>query len=79
MTVEEIKNSLRNGPNDKGYYGDFGGRYAPEILMPNLIELEEAFELSFCSRSLNIRLREGASFGRYQSYGRQRKASELGR
>ena len=29
MTVEEIKNSLRNGPNDKGYYGDFGGRYAP--------------------------------------------------
>ena len=26
------------------YYGDFGGRYAPEILMPNLIELEEAFE-----------------------------------
>ena len=44
MTVEEIKNSLRNGPNDKGYYGDFGGRYAPEILMPNLIELEEAFE-----------------------------------
>ena len=44
MTAEEIKNSLRNGPNDKGYYGDFGGRYAPEILMPNLIELEEAFE-----------------------------------
>ena len=38
-----IKNSLKNGPNDKGYYGDFGSRYAPEILMPNLIELEKAF------------------------------------
>ena len=37
MTTEEIKNSLRSGPNENGYYGDFGGRYAPEILMPNLI------------------------------------------
>jgi tryptophan synthase beta chain len=37
------KNTLKNGPDDKGYYGDFGGRYAPEILMPNLIELEKSF------------------------------------
>ena len=31
------KNTLKNGPDEQGYYGDFGGRYAPEILMPNLI------------------------------------------
>ena len=37
------KNSLRNGPDAAGYYGEFGSRYAPEILMPNLIELEKAF------------------------------------
>ena len=37
------KNSLRNGPGTGGYYGEFGSRYAPEILMPNLIELEKAF------------------------------------
>ena len=37
------KNTLRNGPNAEGYYGEFGSRYAPEILMPNLIELEKAF------------------------------------
>ena len=37
------KNSLRNGPDSNGYYGEFGSRYAPEILMPNLIELEKAF------------------------------------
>ena len=37
------KNSLKNGPNEFGYYGEFGSRYAPEILMPNLIELEKAF------------------------------------
>ena len=37
------KNSLKNGPDEFGYYGEFGSRYAPEILMPNLIELEKAF------------------------------------
>mgnify|MGYP001258782654 FL=1 len=41
--TESIKNSLRQGPDEKGYYGEFGSRYAPEILMPNLIELEKAF------------------------------------
>lgn len=28
----------------KGYFGDFGGRFVPELLMPPLIELEEAME-----------------------------------
>lgn len=27
-----------------GHYGPYGGRYAPEVLMPALIELEECFE-----------------------------------
>ena len=44
MSQKSLKNSLKNGPTEKGYYGEFGGRYAPEILMPNLIELEKAFE-----------------------------------
>ena len=44
MSQNSLKNSLKNGPNEKGYYGEFGGRYAPEILMPNLMELEKAFE-----------------------------------
>ena len=26
----------------KGYYGDFGGQFVPELLMPPLLELEEA-------------------------------------
>lgn len=26
-----------------GHYGEFGGRYAPEVLMPALLELEECF------------------------------------
>lgn len=28
----------------KGYFGEFGGRFVPEILMPPLIELEEAVQ-----------------------------------
>ena len=28
----------------KGYWGDFGGQFVPELLMPPLLELEKAFE-----------------------------------
>jgi tryptophan synthase beta chain len=28
----------------KGYFGDFGGQFVPELLMPPLLELEEAME-----------------------------------
>ncbi|MFQ6050863.1 MAG: tryptophan synthase subunit beta [Candidatus Hydrothermarchaeota archaeon] len=31
-------------PNEKGKYGEFGGRFVPEILMPALEELEDAFK-----------------------------------
>lgn len=31
-------------PNEKGKFGDFGGKFVPEILMPALRELEEAYE-----------------------------------
>ncbi|MCX5780502.1 MAG: tryptophan synthase subunit beta [Firmicutes bacterium] len=30
-------------PNDKGYYGDFGGRFVPETLMPVLKELDRQY------------------------------------
>ncbi|MCL1598591.1 MAG: pyridoxal-phosphate dependent enzyme, partial [Actinomycetia bacterium] len=30
-------------PNDRGRFGDYGGSFAPETLMPALKELEEAF------------------------------------
>jgi tryptophan synthase beta chain len=31
------------GPDDRGRYGDYGGRYVPEILMAPLQELEKAY------------------------------------
>ncbi len=33
-------------PNEQGRYGSFGGRFVPELLMPALLELEEAYEES---------------------------------
>lgn len=34
---------MKNHPDEKGYFGSYGGRYVPETLMPALIELEKSF------------------------------------
>ena len=31
------KNTFKQLPNEKGYFGDFGGRYVSETLMPLII------------------------------------------
>lgn len=33
-----------NMPDERGRYGEYGGRFVPELLMPALLELEEAYE-----------------------------------
>jgi tryptophan synthase beta chain len=35
--------SLRSGPDARGHFGAFGGRYVAETLMPLILELEEAY------------------------------------
>jgi len=37
------KNSLRSGPDSDGRFGDFGGRFVAETLMPLILDLEQAF------------------------------------
>jgi tryptophan synthase beta chain len=32
------------GPDERGYFGPYGGRYAPEVLMAPLLELEQAYK-----------------------------------
>jgi len=39
-----IKNSYKQLPNDKGYFGSFGGRYVSETLMPLILEVEKEYE-----------------------------------
>ena len=36
-------NSYRNMPDERGHFGDYGGRYVAETLMPLILELETAY------------------------------------
>jgi len=38
------KNSYKQLPNEKGYFGTFGGRYVSETLMPLILEVEKEYE-----------------------------------
>ena len=37
-------NSLRTGPDERGFFGLFGGRFVAETLMPLILDLEQAYE-----------------------------------
>lgn len=39
-----VQNSLMNGPDDRGHFGTFGGRFVAETLMPLILDLEAAYE-----------------------------------
>ena len=40
----EVKlNSFRTGPDERGHFGIFGGRFVAETLMPLILELEKAY------------------------------------
>ncbi len=39
-----ITNSYRTGPDDSGHFGQFGGRYVAETLMPLILDLEREYE-----------------------------------
>jgi tryptophan synthase beta chain len=39
-----LPNSLRTGPDERGHFGSFGGRYVAETLMPLILEVERAYE-----------------------------------
>jgi tryptophan synthase beta chain len=36
-------NTLRSGPDARGRFGDFGGRFVAETLMPAILEVEQAY------------------------------------
>jgi tryptophan synthase beta chain len=39
-----LPNSLRSGPDARGRFGDYGGRFVAETLMPCVLELQAAWE-----------------------------------
>ncbi|RTL61576.1 MAG: tryptophan synthase subunit beta, partial [Hyphomicrobiales bacterium] len=45
MTATDPKpNTLRGGPDDRGFFGLYGGRFVAETLMPLILDLEKAYE-----------------------------------
>ena len=42
--ASEMLNSYRTGPDEKGRFGDFGGRFVSETLMPLILDLEARYE-----------------------------------
>jgi tryptophan synthase beta chain len=38
------RNSLRSGPDERGHFGIYGGRYVAETLMPLILSVEKAYD-----------------------------------
>ena len=43
MTEQTNPNSYRNQPDERGHFGQFGGRYVAETLMPLILDLEKHY------------------------------------
>ena len=49
--ANDLFNSFMNGPDDKGRFGKFGGRFVSETLMPLILELEKQYEKAKTDKS----------------------------
>jgi tryptophan synthase beta chain len=78
---QDKPNSFRNGPDASGRFGDFGGRFVAETLMPLILELEQAYETAKADPEFHAELaRLGTHYvGRPSPlYYAQRMSEELG-
>ncbi|MEL7302383.1 MAG: tryptophan synthase subunit beta [Pseudomonadota bacterium] len=41
--TEPKRNTYREGPDERGHFGQYGGRFVAETLMPLILELEQAY------------------------------------
>ena len=44
MTIPQNPNTYRAGPDERGHFGLYGGRFVAETLMPLILDLEAAYE-----------------------------------
>jgi tryptophan synthase beta chain len=44
MTMAATPNTYRSGPDERGHFGLYGGRFVAETLMPLILEVEKAWE-----------------------------------
>ena len=50
-------NSLRTGPNERGRFGEFGGRFVAETLMPLILEVGQAYTAAKADPAFDADLR----------------------
>ena len=43
MNIPQQPNSFRTGPDERGHFGLYGGRFVAETLMPLILDLEKAY------------------------------------
>ena len=72
MTVQQ-PNSFRTGPDERGHFGLYGGRFVAETLMPLILELEQAYAEAKNDPALPARRWTATS--RTMSAGRRRSIS----
>ena len=54
MTV--LPNTFRSGPDERGFFGIYGGRFVAETLMPLILELETAYEAAKADPAFKVEL-----------------------
>src|SRR5262245_34766538 len=54
--TEYIQTGVTNVPDERGYYGEFGGRFVPETLIPALDELTAAYREAMADPEFQSRL-----------------------
>ena len=54
MGLVDKPSTFRGGPDSGGHYGDYGGRFVAETLMPLILELEHEYEKAKTRFSKNL-------------------------
>ena len=57
MKPEKL-NSFRTGPDERGHFGNFGGRFVAETLMPLILDLEKAYAAARIDPSFTAELQD---------------------
>ena len=57
MKPEKL-NSFRTGPDERGHFGNYGGRFVAETLMPLVLELEREYEAAKVDPAFHTQLQD---------------------
>ena len=44
QSIMQQLNTYRSGPDERGHFGIYGGRFVAETLMPLILEVEQAYD-----------------------------------